>query len=68
MKVHLEGAPPIFPKFPGPKNLSKSIFFGSIAIVKMFARHIPRCMQILNSGDGLEGHFQKVFLNFSTNV
>ena len=32
-----------------------------MAIVELFASHVPRRMQILSSGDGLEGHFQSVF-------
>ena len=29
----------------------------------MLASLVPRCMQILSSGDGLEAHFQVVFQN-----
>ena len=39
-----------------------------MTIVELFASHVPRRMQILGTGDGLEGHFQAVFLNCSTNV
>ena len=67
MKVPSTGAPPIFSKFLGLKNYEKSIFLVPVAIVEMFASHVPRRMQILSIGDGLEGHFQSVFLNFSTN-
>ena len=66
MKVHLEGAPPNFSKFPGPKHLEISIFFAPVAIVKMFASHVPRRIQILGTGDGLEGHFQPTFQILST--
>ena len=38
-----------------------------MAILELFASHVPRRMQILSSGDGLEGHFQIVFLCFETN-
>ena len=67
MKIPLEGAPPNFFKFSGPKNLEKSILLAPVAIVELFASHVPRRMQILSSGDGLEGHFQAVFQKFSTN-
>ena len=67
MKVPSEGAPPNFSKFSGPKNCEKSIFMAAVTIVELFASHVPQCMQIMSSGDGLEGHFQTVFLKFSTN-
>ena len=44
------------------------IFLAAMAIVELFASHVPRRMQILSSGDGLEGHFQAILLNFSTFV
>ena len=58
MKVPSTGAPPNFSKFSGPKNYEKSIFLVPMTIVEMFASHVPRRMQILSSGDGLEGHFK----------
>ena len=67
MKVHSTGAPAIFSKFSGPRNSEKSILLVPVAIVEMFASLVPRCMQILSSGDGLEGHFQAVSQNFLTN-
>ena len=67
MKVPCKGAPPIFSIFSGPKNSEKSIFLAAVAFVEMFASHVPKRMQIMGSGDGLEGRFQTVFLAFSTN-
>ena len=37
-----------------------------MTIVESFASHVPRRMQILSSGDGLEGRFQAVFQIFLT--
>ena len=62
MKVPSRGAPPNFSKFSGPKNPEKILFWAPVTIVELFASHVPRRMQILSSGDGLEGHFQTVFL------
>ena len=59
------GAPPIFKDF-GPQKVLKIICLAAVAIVELFASHVPQRMQILSFGDGLEGHFQTVFLNFST--
>ena len=56
-----------FIKFLGLKNWLKMIFLAAMAIVELFASHVPRRMLILSAGDGLEGSFQTVFLNFSTN-
>ena len=67
MKVPSTAGAPIFSRFSGPKNSEKSISVVPVAIVEMLASHVPRRMQILSIGDGLEGHFQTVFLNFSTN-
>ena len=39
----------------------KSIVLVPVTIVEMFASHVPRRMQILRSGDGLEGHFRTIF-------
>ena len=57
-------APPKLSKFSGSKNEGKSTFLAPVTIVELFASHVPRRMQILSSGDGLEGHFQSVFANF----
>ena len=67
MQVHSTGAPPYFSRFPDPKNLENRIFLASVGIVEMFVSHVPRRIQLLSAGDGLEGQFQTVFLNFSTN-
>ena len=66
MKVPSTGAHPNFSKFSSPKNYEKSIFLVPVTIVELFASHVPRRLQILSSGDGLESHFQAVFLNLST--
>ena len=63
MKVPSTGAPAIFSTFSGPKNNEKSILLVPVAIVEMFASLVPRCMQILSSGDGLETDSQVVFQN-----
>ena len=68
MKVVCKGTPPKFSKFSDPENLEKSILLAPVTIVELFASHVPRRMQILSSGDGLEDHFQTVCLNFSTFV
>ena len=39
----------------------------AVTIAELFASHVPRRMQIMSSGDGLEGNFQSVFPNFPTN-
>ena len=57
----------IFYQFLVSKNYGKTIFLVPVAIVEMFTSHVPRRMQILSIGDGLEGHFQTVFQNFLTN-
>ena len=67
MKAPLEGAPPNFLDFSGQKNYEESIFLATVTIVESFASHVPRRMQIMSSADGLQGHFQPVFLNFPTN-
>ena len=36
-----------------------------MAIVELFASHVPQRLQILSSGDGLEGSFSKRFCKFS---
>ena len=66
MKVPCKREPPIFSIFSGPKNSEKSMFLVPVTIVEMFVSHVPRRMQILSSGDGVESHFRNVFLNFST--
>ena len=67
MQVHSTGAPPYFSRFSGPKNPENCIFLAPVGIVEMFVSHVRRRIQLLSSGDGLEGQFQTVFLNFSTN-
>ena len=57
MKVHSTGAPPYFSRFSGPKNAEERIFLAPMTIVEIFAKHVPRRMQLLSSGDGLEGRF-----------
>ena len=39
----------------------------AVTIAELFASHVPRRMQIMSSGDNLEGHFQAVFPHFPTN-
>ena len=68
MEVDSTGAPPYFSRFSDPKNRQNRIFLAPVGIVEMFVSHVPRRIQLLSSGDGLEGQFQTVFLNFSTNV
>ena len=61
MKVPSEGAPQIFCRFSCPKSYEKFILLVTVAIVEMFASLVPRHMQIVSIGDGLEDHFQAFF-------
>ena len=57
------GAPNFFYFFRS-KRSRKTYIFDPVSIVAMLPSHVPSRMQILSTGDGLEGHFQTVFLSF----
>ena len=50
-----------FSKFLGANNNLKIISLDALTTLELFASLVPRRMQILSSGDGLEGHFQLIF-------
>ena len=44
------------------------MFLAALTTLELFAILAPWRMQVLSSGDGLEGHFQAVFQNFLTKL